>query len=131
METNISNKCKAFTSLEQSKNLAEILPLESADGFYEAQINPFTNKWEDILFVGNEWASDEVVIPAWSLAALFDVLPEINGVNLKFERVKAEDGYNGYYYHIEYEDKILIPYCKNPTDACYAMIIKLNEQKLL
>lgn len=72
-----------------------------------------------------------VGIPSWSLAALLNVLPEINGVNLKFERVKAEDGYNGYYYHIEYEDKILIPYCKNPIDACYEMILKLNELKLL
>lgn len=30
METSVNNKCKAFTSLEQSRKLAEILPLESA-----------------------------------------------------------------------------------------------------
>jgi len=75
---------KSYTDIEQSKKLMEILPLESADGFYEAQINPFTNKWEDILFIGNEWASDEVVIPAWSLSALLNLLPhtDMDGVEL-------------------------------------------------
>lgn len=34
METRVDNKCKAFTSLEQSRKLAEILPLESADMNY-------------------------------------------------------------------------------------------------
>ena len=67
----------------------------------------------------------------WSLAALFDVLPEINGIPLTLEKVKAEDGYEGYYYHIEYENKILIPYSKNPIDACVAMIEKLYKLKML
>lgn len=34
METSVNNKCRAFTSLEQSKKLANILPLESADMIY-------------------------------------------------------------------------------------------------
>ena len=29
---------KSYTDIEQSKKLAEILPIESADGFYEAQL---------------------------------------------------------------------------------------------
>ena len=131
METNIRNKCKAYTSLEQSKKLAEILPIESADMDYipiiniDGEYSVEVNEWD------NEHNIEEGWIPCWSLAALLDVLPEINGVNLKFERVKAEDGYNEYYYHIERENKILIPYSKNPVDACVEMIIKLHEQKLL
>lgn len=122
---------KAYTSIPQSITLGKFLPIESTDGFYESILNPTTKEWEDILVTGTEWASPEVVIPAWSLSALLDVLPEINGIPLTLEKVKAEDGYEGYYYHIEYENIILIPYSKNPIDACYEMILKLHEQKLL
>ena len=119
---------KSYTDIEQSKKLAEILPLESAD----MKILPFTEREyrivpiNDISVCGRE---DEIY--AWSLTALLDVLPEINGTPFRIEKIKAEDGYNGYYYHIEYEGIILIPYSKNPIDACYEMIIKLYEQKLL
>ena len=121
---------KSYTSLEQSKKLAEILPIESADMYYHNRVDipdnyPLPIEWKR----GLSLLAQE--IPCWTLSGLLDILPEINGANLKFERVKAEDGYNGYYYHIEYEDKILIPYCKNPIDACVEMILKLNELKLL
>ena len=128
---------KSYTDLEQSKKLAEILPLESADGFYEAQINPFTNKWEDILFVGNEWASDEVVIPAWSLAALYGILPNnkketttLSRGGMKIEPIEYLDNW-----WCEYKDnnytKDFIVSADNPIDACYEIIIKLHELKML
>lgn len=44
---------KAFTDIEQSKKLAEILPIESAD----------------MCFNDNE--------PSWSLAALLEIIPEV------------------------------------------------------
>ena len=121
---------KSYTDIEQSKKLAEILPIESADMYYHNRVDipdnyPLPIEWKR----GLSLLAQE--IPCWTLSGLLDILPEINGANLKFERVKAEDGYNGYYYHIEYEDKILIPYCKNPIDACVEMILKLNELKLL
>lgn len=114
---------KSYTSLEQSQKLAEILPIESADMYY----------WcgEDLRIGGHRAMDIDYDIPAWSLAALLGVLPEINGANLKFERVKAKDGYDGYYYYIEYEGIILIPYSKNPVDACVEIIIKLHELKML
>lgn len=122
------NKMKSYTDIEQSKKLAEILPLETADMFWLVVGNtPRVHVLTEPLSNYSRWEN----YPCWSLAALLAVLPEINGVNLKFERVKAEDGYDGYYYHIEYENKILIPYSKNPVDACVEMIIKLHEQKLL
>lgn len=117
---------KSYTDIEQSKKLAEILPVESADGFYEAQHNPLTDKWEYILFTGNKWASEEVVIPCWSLAALIETMPEI-----LIERVKAQDGYDGYYYFVTYEELIKVPYKKELIDACVEMILKLHEEKLL
>lgn len=63
---------KSYTDLNQSKKLAEILPLESAD----MKILPFTEREyrvvpiNDIAVCGRE---DE--IPCWSLAALLEVLP--------------------------------------------------------
>lgn len=123
---------KSYTDLNQSRKLAEILPPESADmAWYSSYAKEgysirMLNETYPLDIIGEE--HDE--IPAWSLSALLDILPEISGVNLKFERVKAEDGYEGYYYHIEYKDKILIPYSKNPIDACYEMILNLHEQKI-
>jgi hypothetical protein len=115
---------KSYTSLEQAKELLKILPHQSADMSFNVE-----KGYEVILhpYMTSPW----IGVPCWSLAALLDVLPEINGIPLKIEKVKAEDGYNGYYYHIEYKDIVLIPYSKNSVDACVAMIIKLNELKLL
>ena len=139
---------RAYTTIEQSRKLAEILPLESSDMYYQYVLpksdkirhnpevgNPTnTLKWynEGYVFSGKEPITvDEFCVPCWSLASLLGVLPEIDGSPLNIERVKAEDGYDGYYYHIEYKDKILIPYSKNPVDACVAMVKKLNELNLL
>ena len=115
---------KAYTDIEQSKKLADILPLESADGFYEAQINPFTNKWEDILFVGNEWASDEVVIPAWSLSALLAIIPYPTLGKHADETWSCASW-------VEKVNPYFVEGCDTPIDACYEMIIKLHELKIL
>ena len=59
---------KSYTDLEQSKKLAEFLPLETADMYY----------WcgED-LRIGSHKAMDlDYDIPCWSLAALFNMLPK-------------------------------------------------------
>ncbi len=53
---------KAFTDIDQSKKLAEFLSIGSADGFYEAQHNPLTDKWEYILFTDNKWASAAIYL---------------------------------------------------------------------
>ena len=113
---------KAFTDIEQSKKLAEILPIESADGFYEAQHNHLTDKWEYILFTGNKWASEEVVIPCWSLAALLNVVSEVSLNSFKDGNWTAM---------VQPNSKIIYSNAGNPIDACVEMIIKLHEEKLL
>lgn len=85
---------KAFTDIEQSKKLAKILPIESADGFYESQYSSSTDTWETLLFTGNKWASPEVVIPCWSLAKLLDILPNT------IKRKNVDDSHNRYDVHI-------------------------------
>ena len=113
---------KSFTDLEQSKKLAEILPLESADmqWFLEEDYGIVQIK-EEL----QDWGGD-CTIPCWSLTALLNALPridiekEICSDDTYEFRVKAYigDGYIGDWYN-------------NPVDACYEMILKLYEQKFL
>jgi hypothetical protein len=125
METNVNNKCKAFTSLEQSKLLAKILPLESADMCYIAHselINihePFYKKL------------DKEDISCWSLAALLDMLS-------KTAHSIDEDGSVDLcdYKNIEWSlclsnTSVGLFTANNPVDACVEMILELHELKLL
>lgn len=64
---------KSFTDIPQSKKLAEILPIKSADMCYRiVAYNPNdAHVYQPYCFVGTL----ESDIPAWSLAALLQVLP--------------------------------------------------------
>lgn len=82
---------KAYTDLEQSKKLVEILPIESANMYYQ-YVLPKSDKIKLSPEIGNpinalEWYNkgytfsgkepiklDEYCVPCWSLAALLDVL---------------------------------------------------------
>jgi len=112
---------KSFTSLQQSKKLAEILPLESADMFYVA------GKGEPV-FIGNKmvaYGEDDYDclggpdVLCWSLAALLGVLPE------KYTELIKEGGM----YRIIIKDSYMTCLFENPVDACCEMIIRLNELK--
>ena len=115
---------KSYTDINQSKKLAEILPIESAD------------KWYSIVdgepFVCLERHCDYEQIPCWSLASLLGVLPK----NLNIGRPSLESNYKGYYW-VQYYDEYMKPSnnkteCfNNSIDACVAMIEKLHELKML
>ena len=115
---------KSFTDLEQSKKLAEILPLESADycwGIDKETLcynnSPYPCAWKD-------YTCKEYYIPCWSLAALIGVLPKvINNETLFIETSPA-------LWHIGYRN-IYTARADNPVDACYEMILKLHELKML
>jgi len=123
---------KMYTDINQSKKLAEILPLESSDMSY------------DWFVIGKEYSSipqcrkfidDE--LPCWSLAALLNVLPttignffEKNALRLRMD--KGENDFNIWYDNFDYGDvaEELDVKENNPVDACVEMIKKLHEQKL-
>ena len=118
---------KSYTDLEQSKKLAEILPLESADNYYS---------WhDDRYYVVNKDCpypySLKEKIPCWSIAALFDVLPEyikFDGHTWKF----YSDHYGVYYMNADtYDTNTFSANNDNPVDSCVEMIIKLHELKML
>ena len=121
---------KAFSDLQQSKKLAKILPLESADMHYclekrdvatgyEIGIVPFIQAKR---FKGKCNIVD--VRPAWSLAALLGVLPE----GYSFVLTKSFDGED---YYCKLDGKPIETMADNPVDACVNMIIKLSELKML
>ena len=72
---------KSFTDLSQSKVLAEFLPIESADmwwNFYSVTTDDTTPQiiHLDTPWVGNfNWDNKPDNVPCWSLAALLQVLP--------------------------------------------------------
>ena len=121
---------KSYTDLEQSRKLAEFLPVETADLCYIAHselINihePFYKK------------KDKEDIPCWSLAALLDILPD---------ELKDNDGYiyRNLAYHLKGKYTVHYPRlttlwpsiysekADNLVDACYKLIVKLHDDNIL
>lgn len=114
---------KAYTDLEQSKKLAEILTIESADMYYTLIDQGLYLEVKQ----GIEPSKDD--IPCWSLAALLDVLPNKLQIALAindFQGDRKEKYAIGSVEHDKYDC-----FADNSVDACYEMIIKLHEQNLL
>lgn len=113
---------KAYTDLEQSKKLAKILPLESADMrfcFSHTLGGRITGHYP---MIGREPSLG--TIPCWSLAALLNALPYPS-------LHKTCIGWRCDSYNKEGTSCILGEPLDNPIDACYEMIIELNKRKLL
>lgn len=140
---------KSYTDIEQSKRLAKILSIESADSHYVRNThdfmgNPVDGKWSHPKY-GNpdsKYASYVVqnfsnyeIIPAWSLAALLGVLPSsikdsigmVYSLNMNKEYIEYSNP------NISSLYSAYIHTCGNDNlvDACYEMISKLNELKML
>ena len=108
---------KIATDISQSKILAEILPLESADMYYDG-FGRLPQGYAYTLISPNSFEYD---IPCWSLVALLGVLPE------PYQMTSNKEGKVQLMliHHLEKD------YYDNPVDACVAMIIKLHELKML
>lgn len=105
---------KSYTDLEQSKKLAEILPLDSAD----------MNYWcgTQIRIGGHRTMDKDLDVPCWSLAALLIVVSEVSLNSFKDGNWNAMVQQNG---------KMIYGDANNSVDACYEMILKLHELKML
>ncbi len=132
---------KAYTDLSQSKKLAEILPLESADmryGYiapYDYSDRMFDGGYDEVPypkdflkrnpnFSENEYDGE---FPCWSLAALISVLPEGIIENYYAPNLQKENGK----YSIAYGNDELLCIADDPVDAAFEMIIKLHDLNLL
>ena len=131
---------KAFTDIQQSKKLAEILPLDSADMCYIQDLLAGCKYGEYRPYIGNiipAYGQDK--IKCWSLAALLSVLPFhliTNNQRYAFNMHKGLDKDGETYmfrYNVFNTDVCLYStdYYNNPIDACVEMIIKLKDLNLL
>lgn len=147
METSIKNKCKSFTSVEQSKQLAKILPIESADmryGYiapYDYSDRMYDGGYDEIPypkdflkknpnFSENEYDGE---LPAWSLAALLEIMPHVNNIR-PFNLTKMWEGGEYNREHVKYVCTYYYTHnteSDNPIDACVEMIVKLKEKGLI
>ena len=106
---------KAYTDIEQSKKLAEILPTDSADAYYTVI--------DQGLFLevkqGIEPSQED--IPCWSLTALLSVLSD--PILTQF----SEDKWNVAIFGKDnnFKDEC---FAGEPIDACYEMIVRLHKK---
>ena len=110
---------KSYTDISQSRKLSEILPIESADMYWW-----YSGRRYYIEAIDDGDFNEESDIRAWSLSALLYVLPYCPDLS------KHTDGK---WYITTYPNNVhtcLMAY-DNPVDACYEMIMRLNELKML
>ena len=119
---------KAYTDIEQSKKLAEILPIESADMAWCNNSN-YTDEYSANLYTAKEmqecfdkalngWDKYWKLIPCWSLAALLAIYPM--ALVMDFSGKYAASCISS-----------PMSFAGNPIDAVYEIIIWLNENKHL
>lgn len=127
---------RSYTTIEQSKILAKILPLESSDMWYDRGGLPsLIDK-----YVTHESIKNNIyhhLIPCWSLAALLEQLPyeicDDDGNSGYLSIYKENDMYQLIYHSDVCDDfdDIEIDVHENFVDACVAMIESLHELNLL
>ena len=127
---------KSYTDISQSKKLAEILPIESADMYWWSSGKRYYIEAMD----DGDFNEEEGHIRAWSLTSLLDILPKeyTNSKNqvctLHIDIVDSETPYLMWYANPEHEGSIVEIKTKeysNLIDACYEMILKLDTFKIL
>lgn len=125
---------KAYTDIEQSKKLADILPIESADMWWTPLNWQETEYYVEVKQEGIDKPKNP--IPCWSLAALINVIPQeiFNGeyiINITegldnrwvLTYDHFENRHHSYYGLSSGDD--------NLVDACYKMILDLHKLKML
>lgn len=118
---------KSYTDIEQSKKLAEILPLESADMSYSIIHNIGQEPYHCNIPTFTHATHDD--IPCWSLAALLKVIKEKIGYTLYGVAYSLD-----VYMSCSLGDKpwkLETNVYDNEVDACVEMILKLHEHNLL
>lgn len=125
---------KSYTDLEQSKKLATILPIDSADMWWDWFGNPLDDvndgEYSTEPLLHKPVSNPRNIIPCWSLAALLDILPLLERKG--YQKTKPQ------LFYIVHINKWIVDShvyttdaYDNPIDACVEMILKLKEKDLL
>ena len=112
---------KSYTDIEQSKKLAEILPIKSADAFYDLA-EPEKRQVPIIGGPDDYYDMEDWTLPCWSLAALFELLPY---------PILSRSDVNNFCCKIFKGSIVVSSSGKNSIDACVEMIYKLKEKDLI
>lgn len=135
-------KIRAYTTIEQSRKLAEILPIKSADMWWSrCTITDFGDGALKVSYTVepcniSQFRNTKEDIPCWSLAALLEQLPyelcDDDG-NSSYLGINKEDDVYQLVYEDPYGDfeSIETDRYEHFVDACYELILKLNELNLL
>jgi len=130
---------KSYTDLEQSKKLAEILPIESADMYWSRCT--ITDFGDGVLKVSyavepcniSQFRNTKEDVPCWSLAALLNILNSIDGWYPGID-AQVDDENLWQICMFSYEtgsDISTAALNKELVDTCYEVILKLKEKKIL
>ncbi len=137
---------KSYTDIKQSETLVKLLPPESADakyGYiapYDYSDRMYDGGYDEIpypnAFLKKDYSgffADEYdgELPCWSLSALLDILPKYIGDYRKYLYYDAGEYHCGYIGNGDVMFTLEETKADNPIDACYEMIIKLDEQNLI
>lgn len=146
---------KSYTNLEQSKKLAEILPIDSVDMYYCYGMDIHTKEWSfdstPTIIDNSNQIDVHADIPCWSLAALINILPSEFTEKGKYSettydiRIRKhtliEDldlyqiAYGNYIFYEDgspsWKDMINTGEKENLIDAAFQMIIWLKENNKL
>ena len=132
---------KSYTDLDQSRKLAKILPLESANMWWSRCT--ITDFGDGILKVSyavepcniSQFKNTREDVPCWSLAALLEVLPKkyypVKDHKTDLILGKPKDKWCVLYWDttgMQHGEETL---ADNPVDACVEMILKLHQMDLL
>ena len=133
---------KSYSDLQQSKKLAKILPLSTADMCfkcvgedpYDVVLRPYS-EWKEE-YKGLLVDKEVDVIPCWSLASLLEAIPqEIFDGEYIINITEGQDNrwiltYD-HYENRNHSYYSLSTGADNLVDACVVMIEKLHELKVL
>ena len=136
---------KSYTDIEQSRKLVEILPIETADMFWQSNLNGSDRQYLldmgeieyfDIEMNFEHYNIGNYDIPAWSLAALINIIPQeiFDGEYIVNITEGRDNKWIITYDHYEHRDHSyygLSTGADNLVDACTDIIIKLKERNLL
>lgn len=120
---------KSYTNLEQSKKLAKILSLESADMYYSHEFVDSAGDYYEINIASEGYFDDKALlgsdIPAWSLANLLEIIPGCELSKSAEDKKWEASAWN------DFELLMRVEGFDKPIDACYEMILKLHELNLI
>lgn len=129
---------KSYTDLEQSKMLAEILPIESADQIWERIAIAGANLGvpEEMQYGHNGnvpfLLSNKIGTPCWSLAALLQLMPHCIDDRYDLVLGKLSDNKGWYVMYDDVDHFVNIYIAKSDLiDACVEMFLKLHEHNIL